>query len=125
MIDKLKARCNPITKRLLNPKEVARGKTQYLPLWEDATVQERRLGNYAVFVPQEPLADYLKRADIAEDIQPQQFETNLGEVRAYRQEDVETAFEKAPQLVLRAARLVGDRARQTPELQQQFSEEEP
>ncbi|MEM9215337.1 MAG: hypothetical protein AAGD25_13440 [Cyanobacteria bacterium P01_F01_bin.150] len=124
VLDFLKARYNPLTKRILYQTEVARGQTQYLPLWEDATVQERRLGNYAAFVPQEPLADYLQRADIAGDIQPQQFETNLGEVRAYRQEDIETAFEKAPQLVLRSARLVGDRARQTPELQQQFSEDE-
>ena len=84
------------------------------------------VSDYAAFVPQPPpLADYLKRADIAEDMQQQQFEANLGEARAYRQNDIETAFEKAPQLVLRSARLVKDLARQTPKLRQQFSEDEP
>ena len=122
VLDYLDARYNPFSKRILYSTEVARGKTKYLPLWEDATAQERRLGLYAAFVPQEPLTDYLQRDDVAADIAPQSFETELGEVRAYALADIERAFETAPQLVLRSAQLARSEARETPELQQQFSE---
>lgn len=104
--------------RMLYPTETARGKIEYLPLRGDASNSERVLGLYAAFVPPEPLEDFLANADIA----PRDFATESGQVRTYSQEDINTAVDRVPTLVLRSAQLVSDSARQTPELQQQFSD---
>ena len=48
--------------------------------------------------------------------------SDSGEVKAYTQEAIDSAFENAPSLVLRSAKMVSEVARQTPQLQQQFSD---
>lgn len=110
--------------RMVYPTETAQGKIEYLPLLEDASNSERILGLYAAFVPPEPLEDFLANAEDQNQIARQSFATEGGEVQAYSQEDIDTAFEEAPTLVLRSMQLVSDSARQTPELQQKFSDVE-
>ena len=103
--------------RMLYPTETAKGKVDYLPLQEDASNNERIRGLYATFVPPEPLSTFFENQ---QDLNQESFETNLGEVKAYTQEEIDIAFENAPKLVLRSANLVSEVARQTPQLQQQF-----
>ena len=103
--------------RMLYLTETAKGKVDYLPLQEDASNNERIRGLYATFVPPEPLSTFLENQ---QDLNQESFETNLGEVKAYTQEEIDIAFENAPKLVLRSANLVSEVARQTPQLQQQF-----
>ncbi|NEO53215.1 MAG: hypothetical protein F6K54_09065 [Okeania sp. SIO3B5] len=110
--------------RMVYPTETARGKIEYLPLLEDASNSERVRGLYAAFVPPEPLEDFLANAQDQNQIARQSFATESGDLQAYSQEDIDTAFEEAPTLVLRSMQLVSDSAQQTPELQQKFSDVE-
>ncbi|NEQ65192.1 MAG: hypothetical protein F6K21_06780 [Symploca sp. SIO2D2] len=100
--------------RMVYPTETAKGKIEYLPLLEDASNSERIFGLYAAFVPPEPLQNFLASAEDQNQIARQSFATERGEVSAYSQEDIDAAFEQAPTLVLRSAKLVIDRDRQTP-----------
>jgi len=120
-LSKLRPRYDLGKGRMVYPTEMPNGKIAYLPLARDASSQERVREYYAAFVPLEPLEQFLQRDDIIDDIAPQNFETEEGEVLAYAQADIKRAFEQAPQLVLRSAQFVSDVARETPELQQQFS----
>ncbi len=120
-LSKLRPRYELGKGRMVYPTEMANGDIVYLPLARDASPQERVRGFYAAFVPLEPLSQFLERDDIIDDIAPQKFETEEGEVLAYAEADIKRAFEDAPQLVLRSAQFVSDVARDTPELQQQFS----
>jgi hypothetical protein len=110
--------------RMVYPTETGQGKIEYLPLLEDASNSERILGLYAAFVPPEPLEDFLANLEDQNQIARESFATEGGDVQAYSQEDIDTAFEEAPTLVLRSMQLVSDSAQQTPELQQQFSDVE-
>ena len=94
--------------RFLYPTEMANGNIAHLPLYRDASSQEKVKGLYAAFVPLEPLEQFLERDDIKGDIAPQTFDTQEGEVRAYALDDIKRAFEQAPQLVLRSAQSVSD-----------------
>ena len=107
--------------RMLYPAETADGTVAYLPLAGDASPLERKLGRYAALVPSEPLEVFLQQDEIATDIAPRTFETDRGEVRAYALADIEEAFERSPQLVLRSAQFVRDEVRDVSELQQQLS----
>ena len=109
---------------MVYPTETGQGKIEYLPLLEDASNSERILGLYAAFVPPEPLEDFLANLEDQNQIARESFATEGGDVQAYSQEDIDTAFEEAPTLVLRSMQLVSDSAQQTPELQQQFSDVE-
>ncbi|MEM9003401.1 MAG: hypothetical protein AAGE59_07745 [Cyanobacteria bacterium P01_F01_bin.86] len=109
--------------RRVYPTETAQGKIEYLPLLEDASNRERILGLYATFVPPEPLEDFLAATTQQNQIVRQDFATDRGDVKAYAQADIADAFEQAPTLVLRSAQLVSNKARQTPELHQQFKGE--
>jgi len=91
-----------------------KGKIEYLPLLEDASNSERIFGLYAAFVPLEPLQDFLANVEDQNQIARQSFATERGEVITYSQEDIDAAFEQAPTLVLRSAKLVIDSDRQTP-----------
>ena len=77
---------------------------------------------YAAFVPLEPLEIFLENQASQNGIAQQSFDTENGEVKAYTQEAINNAFESAPNLVLRSAQLVSIVARETPELQQHFSD---
>jgi len=107
--------------RMLYPTETAQGKVEYLPLFKDASAEERFLGLYAAFVPPEPLEDFLANAETQSQIARQTFASNRGNVKAYSQEDIDTLFDQPPTLVLRSAQLVSDTARQILQLQQQFN----
>jgi len=107
--------------RMLYPTETAQGKVEYLPLFKDASAEERFLGLYAAFVPSEPLEDFLANAETQSQIARQTFASNRGNVKAYSQEDIDTLFDQPPTLVLRSAQLVSDTARQILQLQQQFN----
>lgn len=104
--------------RMLYPTEMANGTVAYLPLAKDASNRERAQGLYAALVPLEPLEVFLER----EDVIAQDFDLADGKVQAYALADIEAAFERAPQLVLRAAQIVSDVAREVPGLQRQPSE---
>ncbi len=121
-LKKLRPRYDLGKGRMVYPTEMANGKIAYLPLARDASPLEKTHGLYAALVPLEPLDKFLQRQDIAADIAPQQFDTDEGAVQAYALMDIEAAFEKAPQLVLRAAQFASDVAQETSELQQQFVE---
>ncbi len=102
--------------RMVYPAETAKGKIKYLPLAEEATDTERLNGQFAAFVPPEPLQDFLENAT-----KRQTFDTDSGEVNAFRQADIQKAFESAPTLVLRSAGLVSKAAVLNPALQQEWS----
>lgn len=106
--------------RYLYPTEVAKGVIKYLPLYADASNTEKILGNYATFVPPEPLAEFLARSDIEAQVQRQTFDTELGAVKAYSEAAINQALALSSTLVLRSAKLVMDSARAAPELQQEF-----
>ncbi|XOF34641.1 MAG: hypothetical protein ACL93V_04950 [Candidatus Electrothrix sp. YB6] len=119
-LEKVRPKYDLGKERMVYPVETAKGKIEYLPLQDDATTDERIDGRYAAFVPPEPLEDFL--ADAGNGVQRRTFDTELGEVKAYGQKDIEKAFEVAPSLVLRSARLVREAARENPGLQQEWSE---
>lgn len=88
--------------RLLYPAEVAKGKTQYLPLYQDATSLERLKGSYIAFVPPETLKRYIEDQSEGSDLASERFNTDMGEVDALREEALVSHLEGLPRLVLRS-----------------------
>lgn len=111
--------------RMVYPTETAKGEIKYLPLERDATVAERINQYYAAFVPREPLQNFLQNLEANGDLQRQHFDTDLGQVKAYAREAIAKAFNEAPQLTLRSAKMVSDAARLTSALRYHFLSDKP
>ncbi len=87
----LKPNFDPEHGRMLYPITNTDGTQQYLPLAEDATLEEIANGNYAQFTTEQPLKDVIQQ-NLGEHI----YEVDTGTIKAIAVTDLEKIFAEVP-----------------------------
>lgn len=115
MLKSLKPTYDIAKKRMIYPVENENGKTEYLPLKDEASKDEIKKGLYADFVPPEGLQKFIK-----DKLPKKELDVDGGKIKAIPLDDLETALSKLPMLVLRSHKSIAEKIENEPALKQEW-----
>lgn len=115
MLKSLKPKYDLGKKRMIYPVEKENGKTEYMPLKDEASKDEIKKGLYADFVPPEGLQKFIE-----DNLPKKEMEVDGGKIRAIALDDLESAFNQLPKLVLRQHKSIKEEIENETALQQEW-----
>ena len=101
--------------RMIYPVQSTSGKTEYLPLKDEATEKEIKNGAFAEFVPPDGLQKLIR-----DKLPKDEIDVEGGKIKAIKEEDLANALSTAPELVLKSHKSVLETFESDPWVRQEW-----